>query len=148
MDAFAEQGEVLHPYNFLVAVVVTEYFRCRRDLQKERDGAKSGTGKEEELDDCRAYLLRHGIDMLCWSMSSKETFDTLRMLQHLCRSPQRDFTSLMSLIRLAIVKPHFLLLKRVIEMLRREDHDDISRYAQMNFSQVKASLSAFYQVEV
>ncbi|GAV03668.1 hypothetical protein RvY_14062 [Ramazzottius varieornatus] len=140
MDAFAEQGEVLHPYNFLVAVLVTEYFRCRRELQKDRDGPKSGTAKDKEVHDCRAYLLRHGIDMLCWCMSSKETFDTLRTLQHLCRSPQRDFTSLMSLIRLAIVKPHFLLVKRVIEMLRREDHDDISRYAEMNFSQVNESV--------
>jgi hypothetical protein len=121
--------ELLSPYKLLVAVLIREYTRLRRELTTDPlKTLKAGSlAKEKERDDCKNYLVKHGIELEELVVSAKESFDTLRLLQHLARSPERNFTSLISLIRLVIIKPHFLLFRRVVELLRRDDPEEIAR---------------------
>ena len=122
--------DTLTPYKLLVTVLIREYTRLRRELsQSDAALPKSlSSAKEKEREDCRNFISRHGLELEEFSMSAKEAFDTMRLLQHLVRSPERSLISLIGLIRLVLTRPHLLLFRRVVELFRREEQDEVSRW--------------------
>ncbi|OQV21805.1 hypothetical protein BV898_04380 [Hypsibius exemplaris] len=130
-------AEILSPYKLIVAVLIREYIRLRRELCPDLFSPKmTSLAKEKERDECRNYVTRNSIDLDNFALSAKEAFDTLRLLQHLARSPERSFSCLIYIIRRVLNKAHFLLFQRVIELFKKDDQDEIARYVDCNLGQV------------
>lgn len=121
--------EILTPYKLLVTVLIREYIRLRRELLPLESSLPKlhSAAKEKERDDCKNYLSRHDCELDEFAMSAKEAFDSVRLLQHLVRTPERSFISLIGLIRLVFTAPHLLLFRRVVELFRRDDQDEVSK---------------------